>query len=85
MPNPKIDTLFTKLTTEVTEARGAMASAVVYIKGVPTLLQALRDELDLTPEQEATFDAALVTLDEGEQEVIAALSANAPAPAPPTP
>lgn len=84
MPNPKIDAVLAKLTTEVAETRGAIASAVTYIKGVPALIQAVRDELDLSPDQEATFDAFVASMDAGQQEVIDALSTN-PTPAPPTP
>ena len=81
----KAEAALEKLTTEVSETRTVIASAVTYIKGVPGVVQAAVDEAlataglnDLTPEQEAAFAGIATSLDEGQQEVIAALTENTP-------
>ena len=70
-----------RLLREVSETKGQNASILKFIKGVPMLIRNAVDEAlaanpSLTPEDLAAFTAAADDLDNGQQEISAAIEEN---------
>lgn len=72
------------LAAEVTETRGAMASAKVLIEGFASRLAGVEAELAQVGVQSAALDQLRADLDAGSTELAAAVAAN-PLPETPTP
>lgn len=70
-----------KLVQEVAETKGQNESILVFIRGVPAVIQAavdkaLADNPGLTAEDFAAVTQASVDLNDGQQEIAAAIEAN---------
>jgi septal ring factor EnvC (AmiA/AmiB activator) len=79
MANASLDAL----QTQVAETNGVIASAVTLINGIAAQLAAVQAELAAVGVENATLDALKTSLDTSEQELAAAVAANAGTVPPP--
>jgi len=79
MPNVELQKTIEAVRVDVQEAAAGIDSAVVFIEGVNSIIQNLKDQLEATgatPEQLALIADAGVQLDAAKDKLAAALVAN---------